>query len=248
MAGLLRLQEKVQRQRRGEKTVPELSPELLSITRPSVPRLCDPARPAGQDEAQLFAAEHATEAEAPAAAEESSPEVIPGDFTAASHPVTAPDFEAALREVGVADLPTALSGGGPPLVPADRHLGLAKRLRELGDRQYVSAVASHWLAGTSRKGKDPAEVEHFEVTTLLRKIGPDSRTVAWCVRLLPGEFLPSLTTLFAGADWQEREQFDLVGVRFAGHPDLRRLMMAEDYPNHPLRRDFAVDAPYAPWR
>jgi NADH-quinone oxidoreductase subunit C len=60
--------------------------------------------------------------------------------------------------------------------------------------------------------------------------------------------VPSLVELFAGADWQEREQYDLVGVRFAGHPDLRRLMMPENYVGHPLRRDFPIDAPCAPWR
>jgi NADH-quinone oxidoreductase subunit C len=54
--------------------------------------------------------------------------------------------------------------------------------------------------------------------------------------------------VFVGADWQEREQFDLVGVHFAGHPDLRRLMMPEDWVGHPLRRDYAIDTPHAPWR
>ena len=60
--------------------------------------------------------------------------------------------------------------------------------------------------------------------------------------------VPRLYPLFAGADWQEREQYDLVGVIFEGHPDLRRLMMPEDWDGHPLRKDYAIDTRVAPWR
>jgi NADH-quinone oxidoreductase subunit C len=50
--------------------------------------------------------------------------------------------------------------------------------------------------------------------------------------------LPSLTDLWANADWNEREVFDLFGVVFHDHPDLRRLMMPEDWTGHPLRKDY----------
>lgn len=49
--------------------------------------------------------------------------------------------------------------------------------------------------------------------------------------------VPSLTPLWPGADWPEREIYDLMGIRFEGHPDLRRIMMPHDWPNHPLRKD-----------
>jgi len=51
----------------------------------------------------------------------------------------------------------------------------------------------------------------------------------------------SLTGLFAGADWHEREVWDFFGIKFLGHPDLRRLFLEDDFPGHPLRKDF-VDA------
>ena len=52
---------------------------------------------------------------------------------------------------------------------------------------------------------------------------------------------PSISTvshIWANADWNEREVFDLFGVHFHGHPDLRRLMMPEDWEGHPLRKDY----------
>ena len=52
--------------------------------------------------------------------------------------------------------------------------------------------------------------------------------------------VPSVVDLFHGADFQEREVFDMFGVRFDGHPDLRRILMPEDYEGYPQRRDFAI--------
>jgi NADH-quinone oxidoreductase subunit C len=52
--------------------------------------------------------------------------------------------------------------------------------------------------------------------------------------------IPSVVDLFATADFQEREVYDMFGVVFAGHPDLRRILMPEDYEGHPQRRDFPM--------
>jgi len=52
--------------------------------------------------------------------------------------------------------------------------------------------------------------------------------------------LPTVSGVWRTADWHEREIYDLMGVRFSGHPDLRRIIMWEGYPYHPLRKDFPL--------
>ncbi len=58
----------------------------------------------------------------------------------------------------------------------------------------------------------------------------------------------SLTGVWRGADWMERECYDMFGVVFDGHPDLRRILLAQDWEGHPLRKDYAVDTPHTPYR
>lgn len=52
--------------------------------------------------------------------------------------------------------------------------------------------------------------------------------------------LPSLTGLYPAANWHEREAYDLFGIRYEGHPNLKRILMWEGYPYHPLRKDFPL--------
>ena len=58
----------------------------------------------------------------------------------------------------------------------------------------------------------------------------------------------SLVPVFRGANWMERECFDMFGIQFQGHPDLRRILLGDDWVGHPLLKSYAVDTPHPPYR
>jgi NADH-quinone oxidoreductase subunit C len=85
----------------------------------------------------------------------------------------------------------------------------------------------------------PAE-PRFEVVYHLHSVERKERVRLKC-RIGGGQpEIDSVTSVWRGADWYEREVFDLFGIRFTGHPDLRRIMMPDDWEGHPLRKDYPV--------
>jgi len=92
-------------------------------------------------------------------------------------------------------------------------------------------TAVHWPA---RAG------EEFEVVILLYSV-PKNRRLRVKVSLADGEACPSVTHIWAGANWMEREVFDMFGIRFDGHPDLRRILLPEDWPGFPLRKEYPIE-------
>ena len=80
----------------------------------------------------------------------------------------------------------------------------------------------------------------FDVVYHLHSLDRNQRLRIKC--LLGGEApeIDSATGVWRGANWYEREVFDLFGIRFRNHPDLRRIMMPDEWQGHPLRKDFPV--------
>ena len=60
--------------------------------------------------------------------------------------------------------------------------------------------------------------------------------------------VPSLAPIYKGADWYEREVYDLFGVEFIGHPNLKRILLPDDWEGHPLRKDYSMETPRLPYR
>jgi NADH-quinone oxidoreductase subunit C len=104
--------------------------------------------------------------------------------------------------------------------------------------QYLrDAQSFERLSGVTAIDRYPLE-PRFEVVYFVHSI---SRNIRLKLKVaLPGTdpALASVTPVWPGANWYEREAFDLFGIRFEGHPNLKRILMPDNWEGHPLRRDF----------
>ena len=91
------------------------------------------------------------------------------------------------------------------------------------------------LCGVDYLGRKP----RFDVAYNLYSISKNKR-VRLKIKVDEGESVPSVASIWSTANWHEREVFDMFGIRFDGHPDLRRILMPEDWEGHPLRKDFPL--------
>ncbi len=82
--------------------------------------------------------------------------------------------------------------------------------------------------------------DRFGVTYSLLSISLNHRLWVKCFVNDPNTEVPSVTGLWPGADWLEREVYDMFGIRFKGHPDLRRILTWEEFDAHPLRKDYPL--------
>lgn len=80
----------------------------------------------------------------------------------------------------------------------------------------------------------------FEVVYHLHAPEPNLRLRLKCRLSGDAPEIDSVTSVWRSADWYEREAFDLFGIRFRNHPDLRRIMLPDDWEGHPLRKDYPV--------
>jgi NADH-quinone oxidoreductase subunit C len=121
------------------------------------------------------------------------------------------------------------------LVPRERLLPTAEFLREQPGLQF------DFLSDIAAVDRFPME-PRFELNYHLVSI-PNRHTLRVRVQVPSGRDpeIETVTPVWPTANWIEREIFDLFGVRFTGHPDLRRILMPDDWEGYPLRKDYPVE-------
>jgi NADH-quinone oxidoreductase subunit C len=82
--------------------------------------------------------------------------------------------------------------------------------------------------------------KRFSVSYHLLALREGAQRIRVQVWLDDGEPVPSVVSVWPTADWHEREAFDMFGIRFDGHPNLSRILMADDWEGHPLRKDYPI--------
>ncbi|MBI4678271.1 MAG: NADH-quinone oxidoreductase subunit C [Elusimicrobia bacterium] len=156
----------------------------------------------------------------------------------------------------VKSYPTMRLSSAAYLLPA------ASFLKERGFDYLEIITAVDWLGpvspeGYTRGGRNPHPFSAPEAPALVAVKNPAAAykpafDMLWCLANIPARArlllrleipredpaVPSLTGLFKAADWQEREVFDLLGVRFEGHPNLKKILTPDFLQGHPLRKDY----------
>jgi NADH-quinone oxidoreductase subunit C len=85
----------------------------------------------------------------------------------------------------------------------------------------------------------PKREKQFDVVWVLYSF-PRNERVRVTTRIIDGESLPSSVPIWATANWLEREVFDMFGIKFDGHPDMKRILLPDGWKGHPLRKDYGI--------
>jgi NADH-quinone oxidoreductase subunit C len=146
-------------------------------------------------------------------------------------------FVAALQEglPGAVEQVSYWVGDWTVIVSADRLVETTTFLRDTPGCQfdYLSDLtAVDWVTRAAR----------FDIVLCLYSTTLRQR-LRVKTRVADGEAAPSVAGVWPAADWLEREVFDMFGVTFSGHPDLRRILMPEDWQGHPERKDYPLEGP-----
>jgi len=85
----------------------------------------------------------------------------------------------------------------------------------------------------------PKREKQFDVLWILYSF-PRNERIRVKAMIAEGESIPSVTSIWGTANWLEREAFDMFGIKFDGHPDLKRILLPDGWKGHPLRKDYGI--------
>jgi NADH-quinone oxidoreductase subunit C len=148
-----------------------------------------------------------------------------------------PALEALASAMGGAVEPDRFRGNVRVHVPPDRLIAALTALRDQAGFDFLAELGGVDYLGYP--GRDASKAR-FEVHYVLRNLDTGAMLVIKTGVSDPGPTLPSAQPIWAGADWMEREVFDMYGIRFEGHPDLRRILMPDEFVSFPLRKDYPL--------
>ncbi len=123
------------------------------------------------------------------------------------------------------------------LVAADKLLPLLTHLRDQEGYDFLSSVTAVDYQGYGGKQRTGV-VERFDTVYHLYSTKKGGGHINLHVRVPADDTVPSATSVYPGANLQEREVYDLYGIKFAGHPNLRRILLWEGFNGHPMRKDW----------
>jgi NADH-quinone oxidoreductase subunit C len=151
--------------------------------------------------------------------------------------LTPTDLVARVLELvpGASRAPAELVRGQAVVVVPREHIAAALlTLRDHADLQFMQLMD---LSCVDYLGRTP----RFEVVYQLLSFPLRHRLRVKVALAEDDAVIPSAVPVWKSADWAEREVFDMFGVRFSGHPNLRRILMYESFEGHPLRKDYQLD-------
>ncbi|HKW88635.1 MAG TPA: NADH-quinone oxidoreductase subunit C [Candidatus Acidoferrales bacterium] len=129
---------------------------------------------------------------------------------------------------------TSFRGETTIVVPRERLVRVAEFLKTDADLAY------EFLSDITAVDRFPVE-PRFEVNYHLTSLKHRARLRLQVKVTTKDANIATVTTVWPTANWLEREIFDLMGVRFGGHPDLKRILMPDDWEGHPHRKDYPVE-------
>jgi NADH-quinone oxidoreductase subunit C len=151
---------------------------------------------------------------------------------------------AAVPGASIEVIPSTPAANQPSLLIDREHIVAVAKFLKVDPRFLMDFCSCVTGVDYLAKGETPGYIEVvYHLYSVALKHGPIVLKMR-APRELDQCRVPSLTPVWRGCEYQEREAFDLYGVKFEGHPDLRRILMWDEFTDHPMRKDYVPPSDY----